>query len=101
LAFSIFMPAASTSSTVACTVRSIDSASGVPPCAGSRSRASIAFSTPAVPITSAECTPSAPKEVAAQHMRGQRAVRVKPHLARAEQQAGIADLMHRPASVRG
>ena len=34
------------------------------------------------------------KGVAAKDMRGQRAVGVKPHLARAEQQAGIADLMH-------
>ena len=35
-----------------------------------------------------------PEGGAAKHMGGQRAVGVKPHLARAEQQAGIADLMH-------
>ena len=35
-----------------------------------------------------------PEGIAAEDMRQQRAVRVKPHLARAEQQAGVADLMH-------
>ena len=35
-----------------------------------------------------------PERSAAQHMRGQRSIRIKPHLTRAEQQTGVADFVH-------
>ena len=62
LAFIRRRPPPSTSSTAACTVRSIDSPSGSVARAGSRRRASWCRSIPAVPITSAAETPSRPNE---------------------------------------
>ncbi len=94
LAFITFMPFASTSCIAVCAVMSIDSVSGAPALAGSRSQPSNAFSTPAMPSTSALDTPSAPKRGPAQDVAGQMAVGIKPHLARAEQQAGFADVVH-------
>ena len=61
LAFISFMPPSSTRSVAACTVRSSDSSSGAPSRAGLRNSSSKNRSIPAVPITSAECTPSRPK----------------------------------------